>query len=118
MKEKKKGRVLLLISLIIGLIYGIYIISYFGGAVSGSASGAEQVGAGIATALVTPHIVMTWIGVIFNALAFFMYNRPFALVAAILYTVAMVVFPLYFMFVIVEMILCYIAFAKMKKTEN
>ena len=117
MKEKKKGRVLLLISLIIGVIYGIYIVSYFGGAVSGSA-GAEQVGAGIATTLATPHIVMTWIGVIFNALAFFMYNRPFALVAAILYTVAMVVFPLYFMFVIVEMILCYIAFAKMKKTEN
>ena len=37
-----------------------------------------------------------------------------ALTAGILYAVAMVLFPMYFFFVVVEMILCFIAFARMK----
>lgn len=116
MKEKKKGRVLLFISLVIGVLYIIYSFSYWGNInVNATADSAEQIGTGIATVIVLPHVVMTALAVIFNALAFFMYNRPFALVAAILYTVALVLFVMYFMFVIIEMILCYIAFAKMKK---
>lgn len=76
---------------------------------------AEQVGSGIATVLVMPHLVFTVLAVIFNALGLFMRKRGFALTGAILYTVALVLFPVYFMFVIVEMILSYIGFAKMKK---
>lgn len=114
---KKKGRILLLIALIIGAAYLIYSFNYWGGAVdTASTSGdAEAIGAGLATALVMPHLVLTGLAVIFNALAFFMYNRPFALVAAILYTVALVLFFVYAPFVLVEMIFCYIAFAKMNK---
>ena len=112
---KKKGKVLLLIALIIGVFYCIYSVSYWSGVGSKATTDSEAIGAGIASMLVLPHLVMTALAVIFNALAFFMYNRPFALVAAILYTIALVLFPAYFMFVVVEMILCYIAFAKMKK---
>ena len=115
MKKKKKGRVLLLISLIIGLMYACYAVSYFGGLITNSTSDSDVLASGVATALVMPHMVMVGIGIIFNALALIMHNRPFALVAAIMYTVALAVFPIYFMFVIVEMILCYIAFARMKK---
>lgn len=86
-----------------------------GGTAGSSANTAEQIGAGIATVLVMPHLVMTVLAVIFNALGLFMHKRGFALTGAILYTVALVLFPIYFMFVIVEMILSYIGFAKMKK---
>lgn len=113
--EKKKLSKLLLVSLIIGVIYLIYSAVYWSGAAGSGADTAEKIGAGIATALVMPHLVMTVLAVIFNALGLFMRKRGFALTGAILYTVALVLFPVYFMFVIVEMILSYIGFAKMKK---
>ena len=114
----KKGKILLLVALIIGVLYAVYSVSYWSGANGSAVSDADTVGAGIATVIVLPHLVMTGLAIIFNALSFFLYNRPFALVAAILYTVALVLFPPYFMFVIIEMILCYIAFARMKKKEQ
>lgn len=115
MEEKKKRSVLLLIAGIIGIAYIIYSFVYWGGANSGTSDAAEAIGAGIATALVMPHLVCTGIAVIFNVLAWAMRSRPFALVAGILYAVAVVLFFAYFMFVIIEMILCFVAFARMKK---
>lgn len=50
----KKSK-LLLASGIIGTLYLIYLISYFSGGVV-STDGAEAIGAGIAAALVTPHV--------------------------------------------------------------
>ena len=44
-----------------------------------------------------------------------MNKRGFALTGAILYTVALVLFPVYFMFVIVQMVLSYVGFATLKK---
>ena len=64
-----------------------------------------------------PHLICTLIAVIFNALGLFLNKRGFALTGAILYSVAMVLFLAYFMFVIIEMILSYVGFAMMKKKE-
>lgn len=113
--EKKKLNKLLLISFILGAVYLIYSAVYWTGAAGSGDNAAEQIGAGIATALVMPHLICTVIAVIFNALGVFMNKRGFALTGAILYTVALVLFPVYFMFVIVQMVLSYIGFAKMKK---
>lgn len=117
MKNEAKEKIskCLLISLIIGVAYLIYSISYWTGAAGSGAGTAEQIGSGIATALVMPHLIFTALAVFFNALGLFLKKRGFALTGAILYTVALVLFPMYFMFVIVEMILSYIGFAKMKK---
>lgn len=116
-KSKKNSgfNILLLISFIIGCLYLLYSLVYWSGAV-GSVSGVgEQIGAGIATVLVMPHLICTVLAVIFNALGLFMNKRGFALTGAILYSVALVLFPMYFMFVIIEMILSYIGFAKIPK---
>lgn len=99
---------LLLVSGILGTLYVIYLIGYFGNAATTDASGA------IATALVTPHLALTCIAVVFNWLGFALKARWAALVAGILYAVAMVLFIVYFMFVIIEMILCFVAYGKMK----
>lgn len=112
---KKKLNKLLLISLIIGVLYAIYSIWYWTGTAGSGANTAEQIGTGIATALVMPHLIATVLAVIFNAIGVFMHKRGFALAGAILYTVALVLFPVYFMFVVIEMVLSYIGFAKMKK---
>lgn len=105
----------LLVSFVLGVLYAVYVIMYFGGAIGGS-SGAEQAGAAIATAIVLPHLICTVLAVIFNGLGLFLGKRGFALTGAILYTVAMVLFIPYFFFVIIQMILSYVGFAKLKKT--
>ncbi|WMM25638.1 hypothetical protein RBU61_02930 [Tissierella sp. MB52-C2] len=111
---KKKRSKLALISWVLTLMYLIYLIGHFGGGI-GSTTGAEQAGAAIATALVFPHMLCVGIGLIFNILGYFLNKRGFILTGAILYSVSILLFMLYFMFIIVQMILSYIAFAKMKK---
>ena len=114
MKDKNK---LLLVSLILGAAYLVYSIVYWSGVNSGAASDAEALGGAIATTLVMPHLVCTGVAVVFNALGFFMNKQGFALVGAILYAVALVLFIAYFMFVIVQMILSFIAYAQMRKAS-
>ena len=107
--------IFLLVSLVVGILYLIYSLFYWSGAFGGEDSLAGQIGIGIATALVAPHLMVTALAALFNALGLFMRKRAFALTGAILYTVAVVLFPLYFMFVIIEVIFSYIGFAKMPK---
>ena len=113
---KKKLNVCLLISFIIGVAYLIYSIVYWSGV--GDATGAEAAGGAIALALVTPHLVCTGVAVIFNGLGLFLKKPAFALVGAILYAVAMVLFIGYFMFVIIEMILSFVGYAQLKKANK
>lgn len=112
----KKSK-LLLAAGIIGTLYLIYLISYFTNAVS-STDGAEAIGAGIATALVMPHMVCVIIAVIFNWLGWAFKARWGALVAGIMYAVSMVCMFLYAIFVLLEMIFCFVAFAKMKNASE
>ncbi len=114
MKDKNK---LLLVSLVLGAAYMIYSIVYWSGVGSDAATDAEAAGTALATMLVMPHLVCTFVAVVFNALGLFMNKRGFALVGAILYAVAMVLFVAYFMFVVVEMVLSFVAFAQMKKAD-
>lgn len=113
----KKSK-LLLASGILGSLYLIYLISYFAGGIT-SADGAEALGAGIATALVMPHMICVGIAVIFTWLGWALKARWAALVAGIMYAVSMVCMFIYALFVILEMIFCFVAFAKMKQpAEN
>ena len=111
---KKKMSKCLLISFILGVLYMLYSIYYWTGTAGSGADAAEQIGAGIATALVMPHLVCTALAVLFNGFGLFMKKRGFALTGAILYTVALVLFPM-FMFVIIEVILSFIGYAKTPK---
>lgn len=116
--EKAKKNKLLVVALVLGLAYVVYSLWYwFGGGAAGSvgADSASQAGAGLAAVLVMPHLIITILAVVFNALATALSKPGFALTAGILYAVAMVLFPVYFFFVIVQMILCFVAFAKMRK---
>lgn len=61
----------LLISAILGTLYSLYLISYFGGGIFGSKDGAELAGAAIATALVTPHMILVVLATIFNWVGYF-----------------------------------------------
>ncbi len=97
--------------------YAIYLIAYFFGGTM-SASGAEAVGGAIATALVTPHMLMFLIGAVFGWLGFFLKKNWAALVAAILYSVGTLFFIAYFMFGAPILILGFIGFANQKKLNR
>lgn len=114
--EKKKKSKLLLVSWVIGALYLVYLFWYMGSAGSAaSADSAEALGTAIGLALIVPHLVMVALAVIFNILGWAMNKRGFALTGAILYAVSIVMMPIYFMFVLIEMILSFVGFAKMKK---
>ncbi|AJA42669.1 hypothetical protein phiCT9441A_57 (endogenous virus) [Clostridium phage phiCT9441A] len=112
---KIKRSKLLLISAILGALYSVYLIWHFGGGIFGSKDGVELAGAAIATALVTPHMILVVLATIFNWVAYFSNKRGFALTGAILYSVAGVIFMLYIMFVIPSIVLSFIGYAKLKK---
>lgn len=112
----KKSK-LLLVAGILGTVYLIYLISYFSSGVA-SSQGAEAIGVGIAAALVAPHMVCVGIAVIFNWLGWALKARWAALVAGIMYAVSIVCMFLYAMFVVLQMILCFVAYAKMKQPRK
>lgn len=115
MKKSKTA----LVAMVIGVIYAVYALSYwFGANTDPSLEASEALGAGLATAIVMPHLVTAIIGALFNVIGFFANNRGFILAAAILYTIALAVFPPYFFFVLIQMILCYIAFVRMGKARE
>lgn len=118
---KQKKNILLIIAAVIGVVYAAYSLWYWmaGGAASQAGSdSAAQLGGAVAAALVMPHVMVELVAVVFNILGVAFGKPAFALTAGILYAVAMVLFPVYFMFVVVEMVLCFIAFAQMRRVRR
>ncbi len=114
---KQKRSTLLIIAMVLGVGYAVYSLWYwFGGGAAAQvgSDSAAQLGGAIATALVMPHLVATLVAAIFNVLGVAMSKAGFALTAGILYAVAMVLFPSYAPFVLIEAVLCFIAFARMR----
>ena len=81
--KEKKINVCVLISLIFGVLYLIYCAFYWSGTISDTVGTAQKVGVAIATTLVIPHIAMTALAVVFNALGLFMNKWGFVLTGAI-----------------------------------
>ncbi len=114
-KAKTKRSIPLLIGAILGVIYSIYIISYFSTAISSSTSASATLGAGIATALVLPHMICTILAAIFNIIGWAANLRWSALVGGILYCLAAVMFFMYAPFVLVQIVLSFVGFVGLKK---
>ena len=105
---------ILCVANILATAYAVYLISYFGGGVM-QAEGAEAVGGAIATALVTPHMIMFVIGAVFGWVGFVGKKSWGALVAAILYSVGTLFFLVYFMFGVPILVLGFVGYSMQKK---
>ncbi len=116
MRNKKSK--LLLVSWVLGLLYAVYLVVYFGGGITGAGSDGELLGAAIATTIVGPHMVCVIVAVIFNLIGWAKSVRWAALTEAILYAVSMALFPMYFMFVLIQTILSFVGFAKLQKNTE
>lgn len=104
-------------SALLGTLYTLYLVFYFSGAVSGSQREA-QLGAAIATALVTPHMVLVGLAAIFNWVGFFKNKVWGALTAGILYAVAGLIFLAYFIFVIPMIVLSFIGVSILSRIND
>lgn len=116
-----KKSIPLTIAMVLGVAYTVYSIWYWyagGAAAQAGSDAASQLGGALAVSLATPHVVAAIVAAVFNVLAWVMGKRGFALVAGILYAVALVLFPMYFMFVIIQMVLCFVAFARMRGASH
>jgi hypothetical protein len=115
---KQKRSIVLLLAWIIGLAYAIYIVTYFAGSIAAQNDPVDGAATVFAAALVLPHMVVTFLAVVFNFLGWFFQWRWSALTGGILYGVAMLLFLLYFWGVAVEMILSFVGFAQMKNIQR
>ena len=72
-------------------------------------------GSALAGALVTPHIALGWIGVVLTLVAFLANSRGCALASVILYAVSAVLFFMYALFVVPEIVFSMIGYVRLKK---
>lgn len=114
----KRWNVLFIIAGVLGAAYAVYLSTYMAQAGSSSGSAAERAGAAIALALMTPHLVLVITAVVLNTITIFTNNTVLALLTAIAYSVAAVVFLLYIMFVIPSIVLSWIGFAQLRKRKQ
>ena len=116
-KSSKKRSTVLLIASIVATVCFIYVYNYMSQTASGinSKDAATALGTGIALSMATPSVIMSGLGTVFAWLGYFCRTRGFALTAGILFAVAIALMFPWFMFNIVQMILCFVAYAKMKK---
>lgn len=102
----KKSK-LLLVSWVLTALYFIYIIIFLASSLT-STTGLEQASASLATFILVPHILSVGVALAFNFFAWQNSKKGFAITAAILYIVSIVFMPVYFMFVTIQTVLCFI----------
>ena len=108
----KKSK-LLVISGILSAIYLFCILNYFIGGIL-LLSGFTIISSAVISVLIIPHIFFVGLAFIFNWIGWAMKLRWAALVAGILYAVSILLMFIFGIFVIIQMILCFVAFSKMK----
>ena len=113
---KNRSKVLF-VGTLLATLYTIYLIIYFNGAI-GSGDTSEAIGGAIATALVTPHMLMTGLGAVFGWIGFATRKTWGALVGAILYCVAAILFIMYAFFAIPSIVLGFIGYSNQKKINK
>ena len=106
----KKTRNLLIAAIVITVLVLGYYIFHFSGAVS-----QDEVVGSIAILLVLPHGITVAIALLFNILGLVMKSKGFILTSGILYLVSIIFMPIYFTEVLIQAVLCFIAYGQQKK---
>ena len=115
---KEKRSICTIIALVLSLAY-LALSAYYWQSSGGEFSSlAELTGWQLAKALVMPHLIAVAVAFVFNAVGVILPNRWFILVGAIIYAVAILLFPMYFMFVLIQVILSFVGFGLMVSYRN
>lgn len=113
LREKQRNDWFLRLSVLLGFLYLVYLILYFSGVISDARGDlASEIGTALGFYIVLPHLAVVALAVLFGLVALISKKRWPILTSAILYIVSIVLFPIYFMFVTVQMIFAFISFAR------
>lgn len=123
MKEKKrknrpKRSLCLLIAFFLSVVYFLYLLVCLTDGLSPNIDEWEALGWMLGASLMLPHIICLMIATLFDLIGWAARSRSCALVSAVLYIVSMAMMPLYFMFVVVQMVLSFVGFALMKQNNS
>lgn len=105
----------LLIAFILGILYLLALS--FNLTHPNSSNALEAIGAALAIIIFAPHMICVAIALIFNLIGWIFRARWAALVAGIIYAISIACMSASMPMVIVQMILCFVAFAKMKQPD-
>jgi|AntAceMinimDraft_12_1070368.scaffolds.fasta_scaffold113519_2 hypothetical protein len=116
----KSRPIISLITILLGLGYAVLISTSIGTAFDETAAqgDAEAVGAGLGVLLLLPHIILTWLAVVFNLLGYFTKVPGFTLTAAIIYSVAAALGFVNIVFLIPIVVLAFISWVQEKKRKT
>lgn len=109
------------ISAVLGAAYSIYsLIYWFGvaGTAADTSDAAEAIGAGIATALILPHVLIAVLATVFTLIGFFVRGKGLILTGAILFSASALFFLLYAAFVLPSIVLGFVGYANQKKLNK
>lgn len=114
--KKKRRSIILFLALLVAVASFVYLVSYMSKTANTATDGsAAAVGTQIAMAMAMPFMILSGLGALFTAIGWLSNRRGFALAAGILFSVAMILMIPWFMFDVIQAVLCFIAFAAMKK---
>lgn len=106
------------ISIVLAVGYLILAMTLWAQAVSEASGDAEQLGAGIASIFILPHIALAFIGTLLATLGFFVRSAGLSLSGAIVNTVAAVTFIFWGFALIPAVIFGFIAYATQKNRKK
>lgn len=112
----KKSK-LLLVSSILSSIYLLYLIYHFIGGILESTETTSIIAGSVATFIVAPHMLFVALSLLFNWIGWAMNLRWAALVSGILYVISIILMFIYTPFVIIQMILSFVAYSRMMKKD-
>lgn len=123
--RKKASNILALISLVITALYLLYLMSYLSSTYAAASADIQTwgglgtaIGTAIAIRLAMPHMIVVFIAFIFNIVTAITRKGWAALTSGILYAVSILLMPIWFIFVTIQTVLCFVQFAKIKKTKE
>lgn len=113
----KKSK-LLLTSGVIGSLYFFELLSFYADVMYTPTSSFERFFLGIFNLLIVPHTFFVGLALIFNWVAFANNEKWATLVAGILYCVSALLMPPTLPFFIIEIVLCFVAYAKIGTVQT
>lgn len=114
-RKNEKRNFCVLIAFVLGVVYFCYLLYRFFimSAILSAESVWASIGVSIGQAMILPHTMCVLLGAVLCGVGWGRKGKWLVLIGAVFYTMAMLVFPRYFPFVVAQIILSYAGFVMM-----
>lgn len=114
MKNVRRS-IFVLLAVIVAVLVLIYLNGYMRDSLNSAEDGFTGLGVAIAISASQPFMIALGAGAVFGAVGWLFTLRWAALVAGILFAVAIILLPAWFLFALIPSLLAFIGYARMKR---